>query len=128
MDNPNILTPPEINIKGAGFSTFFGYLFILVFSFYFLFKETKVVPDVNNIFFKPITASCIFGISLTIFKFLFSTFLNNLFTLVFSLTISLISYFTLLIYLKIINWKYIKNSKLVKKILPMFSVFRKNIN
>ena len=118
---------PEINIKGAGFSTFFGYLFILVFSFYFLFKETKVVPDVNNIFFKPITASCIFGISLTIFKFLFSTFLNNLFTLVFSLIFSSFLYFISLIYLKVINLKDIKNYKLVKKVLSFFSIFRKHV-
>ena len=113
---------PEINIKGAGFSTFFGYLFILIFSFYFLFKETKVTPNINNIFLKPIAASCIFGVSLTIFKFIFSKFLNNLFTLIFSLLLSLFLYFISLIYLKVINLKDVKNSKLMKKVQSFFGI------
>ena len=113
---------PEINIKGAGLSTLFGYLFILRFSFYFLFKETKVTPNINNIFLKPIAASCIFGVSLTIFKFIFSKFLNNLFTLIFSLLLSLFLYFISLIYLKVINLKDVKNSKLMKKVQSFFGI------
>lgn len=116
---------PQINITGAGISTFLGYLFIFIFSIYFVFKETKVKPDYWGVFFKPITANCVFGITLTILKFTLSTFMNNLLTTAFSLLISLILYFMALIYLKVINPKDIKSSKPYKKVASLLSKFKK---
>ena len=99
---------PRINIGGAGLGTFAGYLFILAVSLFMLLKKNHIKLDFSKTFFMPVMVSCLFGISLVIFKFVFVNVFNNFFTVIFSLILSLALYFILLICLKIILPEEIK--------------------
>lgn len=55
--NYTLVGIPTINVMGAGTGTLVCYLFITVFSLYFLCRETKVVPNFIVIFVKPLLAS-----------------------------------------------------------------------
>lgn len=55
--NYTLVGIPEINVMGAGTGTLVCYLFITVFSLYFLCRETKVTPNFVVIFLKPLLAS-----------------------------------------------------------------------
>ncbi|HEX2985863.1 MAG TPA: polysaccharide biosynthesis protein [Caproiciproducens sp.] len=55
--NYTLVGIPTVNVMGAGTGTLVCYLFITVFSLYFLCRETKVVPNLISIFFKPLLAS-----------------------------------------------------------------------
>lgn len=48
---------PRVNVLGAGAGTLACYLFITVLAFWFLCRETKIVPDLVSIFLKPLIAS-----------------------------------------------------------------------
>lgn len=57
--NYTLVGIPEINVMGAGTGTLVCYLFITVFSLFFLCRETKIVPNFIAIFLKPFLASAI---------------------------------------------------------------------
>lgn len=57
--NYTLVGIPQINVMGAGTGTLVCYLFITVFSLYFLCRETKIVPNFIAIFVKPLLASVI---------------------------------------------------------------------
>lgn len=57
--NYTLVGIPEINVMGAGTGTLVCYLFITVFSLFFLCRETKIVPNFITIFLKPFLASAI---------------------------------------------------------------------
>ena len=111
---------PKINIGGAGLGTFFGYLFILVVSLYMLIKETHIKLNYSKTFFLPSLASCVFGFSLAVFKYLFGRICNNLLMIIFSLMISLVLYFVLLINLKIVEIKMLKKIPCFGRVLTEF--------
>ena len=113
---------PQINIGGAALGTFVGYLFILVVSLSLFLKKNHIKPDFSKTFFMPLVSACTFGISLVIFKFLFSQVFNNLFTVFVSLFVSLILYFVFLFYLKIIALEEIKKVPFIGKIFLKFFI------
>ncbi len=55
--NYTLVGIPEINVMGAGTGTLVCYLFIFVFSLYFLCRVTKITPNFIAIFVKPLIAS-----------------------------------------------------------------------
>ena len=55
--NYTLVGIPEINVMGAGTGTLVCYMFITVFSLYFLCRETKIMPNFIAIFVKPLLAS-----------------------------------------------------------------------
>jgi stage V sporulation protein B len=57
--NYTLVGIPEINVMGAGTGTLVCYLFIMVFSLYFLCKETKITPNLIGVFLKPLLSSVI---------------------------------------------------------------------
>ncbi|HHV31746.1 MAG TPA: polysaccharide biosynthesis protein [Clostridiales bacterium] len=57
--NYTLVGIPQINVMGAGTGTLVCYLFITVFSLYFLCRETKVIPNFVAIFIKPLLSSLI---------------------------------------------------------------------
>ena len=57
--NYTLVGIPEINVMGAGVGTLVCYIFIMIFSLYFLCRETKITLNFVNIFLKPILASVI---------------------------------------------------------------------
>ena len=69
--NYSLVGIPQINIQGAGIGTTVGYAFILIVAMYFLFKETKIMPNLRNTLLKPFLASLICG------AFLFLSFYFN---------------------------------------------------
>ena len=54
---------PQINIQGAGVGTLMCYMFVTISALYFLCKETRVVPDFNSVFIKPLLAGICSSIS-----------------------------------------------------------------
>lgn len=109
---------PKVNIQGVGIGTLVGYIFILLTSMYFLFKETKVKLNLINTVLKPLFASILCGIV----AFVLNTFLLKSIPLVASVILSVIAavliYFFSLILLKSIAEEDIrslpKGDKLVK--------------
>ncbi len=57
--NYTLVGIPHINVVGAGTGTLICYLFITVFSLYFLCRETRIVPNFMVIFVKPLLSSAI---------------------------------------------------------------------
>lgn len=57
--NYTLVGIPEINVMGAGTGTLVCYIFIMVFSLYFLCRETKITPNFIGIFLKPLLSSVI---------------------------------------------------------------------
>jgi stage V sporulation protein B len=57
--NYTLVGIPEVNVMGAGTGTLVCYLFIMVFSLYFLCRETKIRPNLVGIFLKPLLSSVI---------------------------------------------------------------------
>lgn len=57
--NYTLVGIPEVNVMGAGTGTLVCYMFITVFSLYFLCRETKIIPNFITIFLKPFLASAV---------------------------------------------------------------------
>ncbi len=57
--NYTLVGIPEINVMGAGTGTLVCYIFITVFSLFFLCRETRIVPNFVSIFLKPLLASMV---------------------------------------------------------------------
>jgi len=55
--NYTLVGIPEINVMGAGTGTLICYMFIMVFSLYFLCKEAKIKPNFVGIFLKPLLSA-----------------------------------------------------------------------
>lgn len=54
---------PSVNIKGASVGTFACYLFVFAANLWSLIKYTRVVPNFNKVFIKPLTAAVLCGLS-----------------------------------------------------------------
>ena len=98
-----IIAIPSINIKGAAISTLICYVVIITLSFISLCRKTKIIPNIKNVFIKPIFAAalCISG-SLLTYNIL-SNILSQKLTTVISLIFGVIFYAIILILIKAIS-------------------------
>ncbi|MDF2632601.1 MAG: polysaccharide biosynthesis protein [Caproiciproducens sp.] len=55
--NYTLVGIPEVNVMGAGTGTLICYMFIMVFSLYFLCREAKIKPNFVGIFLKPLLSA-----------------------------------------------------------------------
>ncbi|MDQ5983800.1 MAG: Stage V sporulation protein B [Eubacteriales bacterium SKADARSKE-1] len=124
MVNYLLVGIPTINIQGAGIGTLVGYVFILITSMYFLFKETRVKLKLTKTILKPVFASIICGIT----AFVSNAFLSKIIPLIISVglsvVIAIIVYFFSLTLLKSIEEDDIKSlpkgeelAKIFKKLI-----------
>lgn len=111
---------PTINIQGAGIGTLVGYIFILLTTMYFLFKETKVKLDLTKTVLKPLFASLICGTTAFISNECFSRIFPLIVSIVLSVGIAIIIYFFSLILLKSIEEDDVKSLPKGEKLVKIF--------
>ncbi len=91
----------EINVSGSVIATVFCYALAALIDIYFLIKYTNIKLNFSSILIKPFFASCIMGIAC--YTFYHSTMFltkNNTISVVFSISVSLFTYFVALLLLK----------------------------
>ena len=94
---------PEINIQGAGTGTLCCYIFVTAAALYFLFKETRIVPNLVTIFLKPLLASIVMCILGKLSEKLLMPFLPFRISIVISLFVAAVIYVVMLFLLRSIK-------------------------
>lgn len=117
--NYSLVGIPQINIQGAGIGTTVGYAFILIVAMYFLFKETRIIPNLKNTLFKPFLASLICGAFLYLSVHFLINFLPTLISVALSSVIAFISYIATLGIMHLITREDLKSLPKGKKILKI---------
>ncbi len=117
--NYSLVGIPQINIQGAGIGTTVGYAFILIVAMYFLFKETRIMPNLKNTLFKPFLASLICGAFLYLSVHFLINFLPTLISVALSSVIAVISYIATLGIMHLITREDLKSLPKGKKILKI---------
>ncbi len=98
--NYTLIVIPELNIIGAAIGTLVAYVFVCFAALYVLCKETKIIPNFNNVLLKPLIASLICSISAYFSqKFISMVIPNKLATLI-SILIAVVIYVIFMFLLK----------------------------
>lgn len=109
---------PQINIQGAGVGTMACYIFVTVLSFYFLCKETKMIPNLVSVFIKPLLAGVSCAVAAYLSYSLLSYMISAKVSTILALIISIIVYIVSLFLFKAVNAKDIamlpKGEKIIK--------------
>ena len=102
------LTPiPQINIKGATFSTLFSYIVVFFIGFSILKREVKLDMDFKVIFLRPFLSAVFCVVSAKIIWNVLNVITNSVFSLILSVSTGAIIYILLLIFSKSIGIKSI---------------------
>lgn len=89
---------PQINVQGAGTGTLICYIFITLAALYFLYKETKVMPNLKSVFLKPFLSGVSCAVSALLMYWLLSQLIaiqrvDLLASLIFAVVVYIISLF-----------------------------------
>jgi stage V sporulation protein B len=98
-----IIAIPSINIKGAAISTLVCYIVIITLSFTALCRNTKIIPNITNVFIKPIFAAALCISSALLTYNILSKILFEKLTTVISLILGVVFYAIILILIKAIS-------------------------
>lgn len=102
------LTPiPQINIKGATFSTLFSYIVVFFIGFSILKREVKLDMDFKVIFLRPFLSAVFCVVSAKIIWNVLNVITNSVLSLILSVSAGAIIYILLLIFSKSIGIKSI---------------------
>ncbi len=92
---------PQINIQGAAVGSLIAYLFVSVVGVYIIARDTKVIPDFSKILIKPLIAALCCGVAAYFVNYLVIQVIPlSRFTVVPSLLVAMVVYFSVLLLLK----------------------------
>ncbi len=109
---------PEINIQGANVGSIVCYGFVTVTAMFILCRETKITPNFNSIFIKPLLAAIICGVSAYFAEIFFDWFLVQRVATIMAIIVAIVVYIIALLLLRAIKREDIlqmpKGNKILK--------------
>ena len=94
---------PEININGAPIATNIAYPVMMFLNIYFIYKNMHILPNFNDVIFKPLISGAVCFTSAKLFMAFFDLFLSPKLAVLPVIILTALVYFALLLILKLVS-------------------------